>query len=118
MIRTMKLDTGEELLVEIDSTEVPDKYLETEQESSSSSKDLPEGTRETNSESQLSNGGSLLKSQVQGLAKMTLDALKDLNPEEIRIEAHIKFSGDVKVVPFIASAKSDGGLKICVTWRP
>jgi hypothetical protein len=60
--------------------------------------------------------GALLQSQLVGLAKMSRDAVADLKPDESCIEVHVKFTGDVTVVPFFASAKGDGGLKVTLTW--
>ncbi len=128
MIRQIQLPSGEQLFVQVeDSSNQVESALASELEaatpadSSSHPIGLPEGSRETSSgetaDTNASVAGSLLKSQIHGLAKMSLDALTELNPEEIKIEAHIKFTGDVKLIPFIASAKGDGGLKISLTWR-
>lgn len=128
MIKKINLPSGEFLFVEVErSNSQTDKQLAgellesnaSETESTGERKDLPEGSRETGARKEEGNNvaASLLKKQLVGLAKMSLDALAELKPQEVTIEAHVKFAGDVKVIPFIASAKGDGGLKITLTWR-
>ena len=113
MIKQITLSTGETLFVEVENLDIEMvKPLQKE-----TSNNLPKGSRLTSAESESTTAAEYLKAQLEGLAKISLDALKDLKPDEVKIEAHIGFAGDVKIIPFIASAKSDGGLKISLTWK-
>jgi len=114
MIKQITLSTGETLFVEVENLDIEmAKPLQKE----TSKNNLPKGSRLTSAESESTTAAEYLKAQLEGLAKISLDALKDLKPDEVKIEAHIGFAGDVKIIPFIASAKSDGGLKISLTWK-
>jgi hypothetical protein len=77
---------------------------------------LPDGTRLTRSGDGVGMAGELLKAQLTTLAKLATESLKELGPKELQIEAHIKFEGEVKIIPFIAAAKGDGGLKVTMKW--
>lgn len=120
MIRAIELENGERFFVEVEdqetSTDVTDQRAPPRSPS-----DLPSGSRETGAAPPKrpypSGPAGILQSQLHSLAQLSLDALSDLDPQEICLEAHIKFAGDVKLIPFIASAKGDGGLKVRLTWK-
>jgi len=110
MIKEITLPTGETLFVEVEDLEM--SINETKPINN-----LPDGSRLTSAQNEGTSAGEHLRAQLEGLARISMDALKDLKPDEITIEAHIGFAGKVDIIPFIASAKSDGGLKISLTWK-
>lgn len=76
---------------------------------------LPEGARQV---AKAADAASMLRSQLRAIGRLAASAVEEIQPDEIEVEAHIKFAGDVRVVPFIASTTGEGGLRVKATWRP
>ena len=116
MIKIIQLANGESLYVEVDDDR--EQFPIASEEGSGN--DLPKGSRNTAAgglERSAAAAADMLKSQIRSLATLSLSAIEDLKPSEVHIEAHIKFAGDVNLIPFIASANGEGGIKISLTWR-
>ena len=120
MIRIVQLDSGERFFVEVDDTAVVADDSGIRETAAPPADGLPEGAREvsaTGAAAAATQAGALLHDQLSALATMSRALLAELEPDEICIEAHVKFASDVTLIPFIASAKGDGGLKITLTWK-
>ena len=114
MIREVQLPGG---LLFVEAADQTDELSKSIAEKLYHDGSLPDGSRLTSVGDSARVAGELLKSQISTLAKMATELLKDLGPKELQIEAHIKFEGEVKIIPYIASAKGDGGLKITLKWQ-
>ena len=118
MLRVLEFDDGARLIVEADDNdafcfahgEALDHRLSRDQ--------LPDGVEAISAASSIRKAGTLLEEQIAGLAALARTAAKSIRPSQIQIEAHVKFAGGAEVIPFLVSAKGEGGLKLTLTWLP
>lgn len=78
---------------------------------------LPKDAQHVSASSRLNDGAQLLYKQIEGLGALASHTIAAIAPAEVEIEAYIKFAGDVDIIPFLASAKGEGGLKLTLTWK-
>lgn len=119
-IRVLNLPGGNFLIVETDTSAKDYAYDELFNRSSEEIDPisrLPADARQLNSDKELHDTAELISKQIEGLGILARNALEKCAPQQVQIEAYLKFSGGVKVIPFLVSANGEGGLKLTLTWK-
>jgi len=114
-LNTIELDNGHKMIVEVVDTNLPEhikQMLNSEQTSS----DLPKGAEAIGIIDDVKNSMSLLKEDLKGITNSVKNAFDESKPDEFSIEVSIGFTGE-GAIPFIASAKSNAGIKVKATWK-
>lgn len=115
VVRAVEISLGEYLLVEVEnSVSLPSALVV--RKSRESSGNLPPDAREVAAADKIDDASALLSKQIEGLGALAREAIAKASPTEIAIEAHLKFSGGVNVIPFFANASGEGGLKLTLKW--
>ncbi|GAB5512209.1 MAG: hypothetical protein Rhims3KO_36100 [Hyphomicrobiales bacterium] len=119
MLKRVQVSEGHSLIVEVDpSADSGSRDFIAEFAARDASRgDLPPDATPVSARSKLSDAAILLQSQMDSLAHLATSIIESAGPEEVSLEAHIKFAGDTQIVPFLVSAKGEGGLKVTVTWK-
>lgn len=118
MLEVIELSDGSRLIVEISDTS-DEAISDTLRSANLVVDETPRrpGAEPVSKRTKISNAGSLLSEQIKGLASLAQDAISNAHPQVVEIEAHIKFSSGVHIIPFLADASGEGGLKLKLTWK-
>jgi hypothetical protein len=111
-IRELKMPNGKPIFVEV---EISDKEISPKP--SGRPKDLPAGAEAVGILDDALNSMKLFQENITNMAETVYDSLKDLKPEEWSLEMNIGFQGEVNPVPFIATGKMNGGIKVTAKWK-
>ena len=115
MLRVLQFDDGARLIVEADDNDAL-SFGHDEMDQRLYFDQLPDGAEPISTASSIRKAGILLEQQIAGLAALARTAARTIRPSQIQIEAHVKFAGGAEVIPFLVSAKGEGGLKLTLTW--
>jgi hypothetical protein len=119
-IRVLKLPGDQFLIVELDES----AHVSTAEIAQlapanrrSSKRTLPSDAEEVSAAGKIEDAANLLYKQIEGLGTLARQSIASASPQQVQIEAYVKFTGDVNIVPFLVSTKGEGGLKITLTWK-
>ena len=113
MLRAIEFDDGARLIVETEDRDSDVSVVEV----GGATKSLPDGAEPVSTITSMSKAAAALGDLVAGLATLAQVAVTSARPSEIEIQAHVKFTSDVEPIPFLASARGEGGLKLTLTWE-
>ena len=116
MLRVLELPDGGQLIVETedDAGEPPFEIAQTLE---MPDPDRRTGAIPTSKGERIAMAGKVLQGQVNALAGLARNAVTYGGPDEVTVEAHVKFSGGVDFIPFIAKTGGEGGLKLTMKWK-
>jgi len=116
-VNTIKLENGQNILVEVVDVVIPKEIQEKKKSSSSNNIPLPRGANHISMDSEKVKASiSLLKDSLKSIANTVEEAFKENKPDEFSLEMNFGFAGK-GAVPFIASAESNAGIKVKATWK-
>jgi len=114
-MNTIKLETGQNMLVEVVEINLP-KEVEKKINPKSKISDLPEGADPIGVADEVKASMDVLKDSLKSIATTVKDSFKENQPHEFSVEVNFGFAGE-GAIPFIASAKSNAGIKVKATWK-
>jgi len=120
MLRTIEVASGHILVVEteaIDEQQQIEIFRQVERKHPGLRSSLPLGAEPVTAAESALRAAAILEDQIHSLGAIAQQVLEKTAPEEVALEAHIKFAGDVNVIPFLVSTKGEGGLKLTVKWK-
>ena len=111
-IRELQLPNGKRVFVEVE-------IVENVSASTFPSKmdDLPPGAEPTGILEDAIISMKLFQENITNMAESVYESLKELKPDEWKVEMNIGFKGKATPIPFIASGELEGGIKVTATWR-
>jgi len=119
-IKKIELENGHSLFVEVLEVEFSDDIEDNFKKKKSIISDLPEDADPINAIDDMKNnikmGMELLKDDLRNIVESVQDALIENQPDKFSVEVSFGFAGE-GAIPFIASAKADGGIKVKATWK-
>lgn len=118
MLQIIELPGGYKLVVETEGTEdlIPDDVLQSLPPNGSDNT-RPDGAEPVSARSHIRNAGILLHDQISALGALAEKAIESVRSDEVVISAHIKFGGDLNIIPFIAKGSGEGGLQLTMKWK-
>lgn len=117
MLKVIQMDNGSRLIVETaPGSEIVSEEVKSVLTETVSNLGKRQGSEEVSAASKVSKASRLLSEQVSGLAELARTAIDDAAPQEVELEAHIKFGGGVDIIPFLAEANAEGGIKLTLKW--
>ena len=114
-IDVIKLKDGQNMLVEVLDIELPDDIKNRFIKKSTIST-LADDIEEIGFIDDIKISMELLKDDLQSIAKTIQDSFKENQPDEFSVEVNFGFAGEL-AIPYITSAKSNGGIKVKATWK-
>jgi len=114
-MNTIKLETGQNMLVEVVEINLP-KEVQSKLNPRATISDLPEGADPIGVVDDIKASMDLLKDNLKSIATTVQDAFRENQPDEFSVEVNFGFAGE-GAIPFIASAKSNAGIKVKATWK-
>ena len=118
MLRVIEFNNGARLIVEAEDVgdEIP-ATLGNRLDVPARRKGIPEGAEPVSTINAARKAVSLLEDQMNGLGALARLAVESTGPSEMEIQATVKFAGAAEVIPFLVSAKGEGGLKLTLKWK-
>jgi hypothetical protein len=117
VVRVIEFDDGARLIVEVEDHVGSTPAAVAEMlDLAGATRALPKGAEPVTKTKSVSKAAALLESQISGLAALARSAVASARPSEIEIQAHLKFTGGIEAIPFLASAGGEGGLKLTLKW--
>lgn len=113
-VNTIKLENGQNMLVEVVDVKVPDDAKQ--QNKSSTNIQVPVGAHHIGVGHEVQASISLLKDNLKSIANTVQDSFKENQPDEFSVEVNFGFAGE-GAIPFIASAQANAGIKVKATWE-
>lgn len=111
----IKAINGQDMLVEVLDIELSDdiknKFIK-----KSTISDLSDDIEEIGFTDDIKISMELLKDDLKNITKTVEDSFKENQPDEFSVEVNFGFAGEF-AIPYITSAKSNGGIKIKATWK-
>lgn len=114
-MNTIKLETGQNMLVEVVEINLP-KEVQKQLNPKPKISDLPEGADPIGVVDDIKASMDLLKENLKSIATTVESAFIENRPDEFSLEVNFGFAGE-GAIPFIASAKSNAGIKVKATWK-
>jgi len=115
-IDVIKLDNGQNILVEVLDIELPND-IKNKINLESSFSDLPEGAELIGVMDDMKMGMELLKHDLKNIVTTVKDAFVENQPDEFSVELNFGFIGKGSVIPLLVSTEAKGGIKIKATWK-
>ena len=119
-IKKIELENGHSLFVEVLEVEFSDDIEDNFKKKKSIISDLPEDADPINAIDDMKNnikmGMELLKDDLRNIVESVQDALIENQPDKFSVEVSFGFAGE-GAIPFIASTKADGSIKVKATWK-
>jgi hypothetical protein len=91
-IKSLTLDDGSQILVEVDQADIP-------------AADLPDNAMDS------------MRRTVGGLARGLRDSFGDTQPKEWTMELGIGFKGEAQPVPVVVAGSGTGSIKVTARWK-
>ena len=113
-IDAIKLENGQNMLVEVLDIELPNDIKNQLKKSTMS--DLPEGAEPIGVIDDVKMSMELLKDDLKSIASSVKEAFKENQPDEFSIEVNFGFAGK-GAIPFIVSGETKGSIKVKATWK-
>jgi len=111
----IKLENGQDILVEVVDIELPNN-IKNKFSKKSTLSDLADDIEEIGFADDIKVSMELLKDDLKNIANTVKDSFKENQPDEFSVEVNFGFAGEF-AIPYITSAKSNGGIKVKATWK-
>ena len=118
-LEPIKMNNEETLLVEVLDIELSEKTIKNikkKLQKKSTVSDMPEGAEPIGVMDDIKISMELLKYDLSNIANTVKDSFKENQPDEFSVEVSFGFAGEF-AIPYITSAKTDGGIKVKATWK-
>ena len=118
-IESIEMSNEESLLVEVLDIELSEKTIKNikkKLQKKSTVSDMPEGAKPIGVMDDIKISMELLKYDLSNISNTVKDSFKENQPDEFSVEVSFGFAGEF-AIPYITSAKTDGGIKVKATWK-
>ena len=114
-IETIELENGQNMLVEVLDIKLSDN-IKNKLIKKTTISTLANDIEDIGFIDDINISMELLKDDLKNIANIVKESFEKNQPDEFSVEVNFGFAGEL-AIPYITSAKSNGGIKVKATWK-